>query len=259
MNLLDHCSEISHSPCYNRNPRAAALYTWAKMVYARNRASSPLEILSSLGLDPDVCRSGLDRWFPLLEDTFRRVRAKEGQQGGISIEDGIILYGVTRAVKPEIMIETGVAAGVSNSFISAALIENGHGLLYSIELPASEGAGRLLQDGGSFAWPLTGTGWAVPGKIREAIGDRNILILEDTRTALPKLLSTLPKVDIFFHDDLHTPEHMYWEYNLVWPKIPTGGMLISDDSNYGWLRFCREQGISAGASFNIQRLTALRK
>ncbi len=41
------------------------------------------------------------------------VRQKQGHQGGISLEDGVILYGIIRALKPQVVVETGVAAGVS--------------------------------------------------------------------------------------------------------------------------------------------------
>jgi predicted O-methyltransferase YrrM len=84
------------------------------------------------------------------------VRAAPGQQGGIGPEDGRLLYGIVRALRPENVSETGVAAGVSNVFLNAALVENGRGRLFSIELP-SECQGRLQQmesylHGQSVAW-----------------------------------------------------------------------------------------------------------
>jgi hypothetical protein len=85
------------------------------------------------------------------------------------------------------------------------------------------------------------------------------LTLQDVRTALPLLLNELPYVDIFFHDDLHTPDHMYWEYDAVWPMLSPRGVLISDDANHGWIKFCVEQGLNETAFHNVDRLCALRK
>jgi hypothetical protein len=62
---------------------------------------------------------------------------------------------------------------------------------------------------------------------------------------MPSLVRRLPPVDIFFHDDLHTPEHMKWEYDLVWPHHAPSGVLISDDANYGWLRFWPREAAAA--------------
>ena len=82
-------------------------------------------------------------------------RAAPGQQGGISLEDGRLLYGIVRALRPEYVIEAGVAAGVSNAFLNAALTKNGREQLFSIELP-SERQGRLQQDGVIFDWSVRG-------------------------------------------------------------------------------------------------------
>jgi methyltransferase family protein len=259
LNLPGHWNEITKTTCYKGHPRESALYTWAKWAYARHRVHSPQELIASLGFSVTAALAGLEHWFPVLTDVFERVRAREGHHGGISIEDGILLYGITRVLQPEIAIETGVAAGVSNSFINAALLQNGHGVLYSIELPPSDSGGRQHEDGGWFDWCRYGVGWAVPESIREGIGDRNRLILEDVRTALPALLRTVPQVNLFFHDDLHTPQHMKWEYDLIWPYISPGGVLLSDDSNYGWVRFCREHHMGSVGLLNLQRLTAVRK
>jgi hypothetical protein len=259
MNILSHFNEVFTAPYYRRSPLESLRYSYAKYKYAMGRVHTPEAFLKALGIAPEEAFDGYERWRPVLEKTFTSVRAKQGQQGGVSLEDGMVLYGIVRAMKPEYLIETGVAAGVSNSFLNAALLDNGFGNLYSIELPPAQSAAGMHQDGGVFAWPDSGVGWAVAPEIREAIGQRNVLILEDVRTALPALLERLPRVDLFFHDDLHTPDHMLWEYDTVWPHLSSKGLLLSDDSNFGWIRFCRERGVKEGYCMNLQRLTAVRK
>lgn len=259
MNLLEHVKEVLITPYYRRRPLESLWYSYAKWKFALHRVYTPEEFLEGLGISPRKALSGYSRWRSLLEDVVAQVREKQGHQGGVSVEDGVVLFGIVCALQPEYIVETGVAAGVSNSFINAALLENGHGTLYSIELPPAEsGAGRH-EDGGVFAWPETGVGWAVPAEIRKAIGKRNVLIMEDVRLALPKLLKTIPRVDLFFHDDLHTPDHMLWEYELIWPHLRTNGILLSDDSNFAWIRFCRDRHTKTRNYTNMQRLTAVLK
>jgi hypothetical protein len=48
---------------------------------------------------------------------------------------GPLLYVLIRALKPKIVLETGVASGVSTLFMLQALNHNTHGTLYSIDLP----------------------------------------------------------------------------------------------------------------------------
>jgi predicted O-methyltransferase YrrM len=83
--------------------------------------------------------------------------------------------------------------------------------------------------------------------------------LGDVRRALPELLRSVPCVDLFFHDDLHTPDQMLWEYELIWPKLRPGGVLVSDDVNHGWVQFCKKHAQNGRALHNVERLSALRK
>jgi Methyltransferase domain len=251
--------EVATTPYYRRRPVAALRFAYAKWVFSRSRVHDPMTFLTALDIDISTVMTGFQTWLPTFEKVVSAVRAHQGQHGGISLEDGTILYGITRALKPNTVIETGVAAGVSTAFISAALIDNGHGRLYSIELPPQESAARVHPDGGVFDWPDAGVGWAIPPQIRQALGQRHTLLLRDVRLALPALLSRLPDVDIFFHDDLHTPDHMLWEFELVWPHLRPGGVLISDDVNFGWIRFCRKHRLGERALDNMQRLSAVRK
>jgi predicted O-methyltransferase YrrM len=54
--------------------------------------------------------------------------------GSIDYESGTALYVLVRIFKPEVVVETGVANGVSSSFILKALDQNSRGKLYSIDL-----------------------------------------------------------------------------------------------------------------------------
>jgi Methyltransferase domain len=259
MSLTKFAQEVSQASHYRRRPIAALRYAYAKWVFRRFRQASPLKFLLGLGIDVDLAFLGFSKWRSQLESVISVVQSANRGQGGISLDDGRILYGLVRALKPDYVIETGVAAGVSTSFFGAALVENGRGRLFSIELPPELASRRALADGSLYAWRERGVGWAIPDEIRRALGDRHRLILQDVRIALPALLDELPCVDMFFHDDLHTPDHMYWEYEAVWAKLSPRGVLVSDDANHAWIKFCGERGLNETAFHNVDRLCALRK
>ena len=141
----------------------------------------------------------------------------------VNIKMGIEMYRLTRSLKPSIVLETGVHHGMSSAFTLRAMHDNHHGALYSIDLP---NATEQLKEGWS-------TGDLIPGFLR----NRWHLILGDSRERLPALLQRLKQVDIFFHDSLHTYNHMMFEYRTAWPYVRKG--LFSDDLWPHWVE-CRQ-------------------
>ena len=121
------------------------------------------------------------------------------------------LYCLVRAMRPSVVVETGVCYGASSEYILEALKANGHGVLYSIDL------------GNSPAEP--------PNDffVRPALKDRWRLIIGDSRRELPPLLARLGQIDLFHHDSLHTYEHMMWEYETAFPYLGANGVLSSHD------------------------------
>jgi hypothetical protein len=251
-------SELIGARCYRHSPLASARSLYAKWLFSRSRIQSPVEFLQTLGIDGVAALASFGRWRPILQTAMEQIAAKKTGQGGVSLKDGMILFGLVRALQPEYIIETGIAAGISTSFLAAALLENGHGHLYSIELSVSPNDELSLPDGARYSWQKHGVGWAIPREIRRSLNGNHSMILSDVRTALPPLVQSLPHVDLFFHDDLHTPEHMLWEYDIIWPKICVGGVLLSDDANYAWVEFCRRRGLN-NCLRNIDRLCGARK
>ena len=132
-------------------PQAAACHGTAAVrpmasVTRPARPSRPDQLPSGLGVESADAMQGYEGWSEHLHEV---VRASEEVDDalGVALPDGIVLYGLVRALRPEFVVETGIATGVSTSFISAALIENGAGRLYSIDLPSEEAANRVYPDG----------------------------------------------------------------------------------------------------------------
>jgi Methyltransferase domain len=130
-----------------------------------------------------------------------------------------------RALRPDVMIETGVERGYSAAVALAAMRENGSGRLFSVDLP------RLQVD------PDTFTGRLIPAHLR----DRWELSEGPSRQILPKLTARLDEVDIFLHDSDHSYAAQMAEYRIVWPVLRPGGLLVSDDVwNSALVDFARE-------------------
>ena len=124
-----------------------------------------------------------------------------------------VLYLITRLLKPNIVVETGVASGASSAYIIRALCDNNKGTLHSIDLPQ---AGLLKGDESGFVVP-------------ESLRYRWNLGIGDSKDLLVPLLRDIGEIDLFIHDSLHTYEHMMWEYNTVWDLIRSGGIFLSHD------------------------------
>jgi hypothetical protein len=154
-----------------------------------------------------------------------------------------VLYFFMRAIRPERVVETGVAAGFSTAYLLQGLADNGAGRMISIDLPTVEPTGRVDRDGvrdRSSVPDAERTGFVVPDDLRA----RWELRLGDARELLPRAFVEHPSVDVFFHDSDHSYDHMLWEYRTAWPHLRPGGWLLSDDvtRNAAFPDFCREVG-----------------
>jgi predicted O-methyltransferase YrrM len=154
-----------------------------------------------------------------------------------------VLYVVVRALRPTAIIETGVAAGLSSACILAALEQNGHGRLYSIDLPDAEKA--YLPALGVTPTALLPEGRAPGFLVPTTIRSRWSLNIGDTRQVLPRLVHDLPNVDVFLHDSEHTYQAMMFEYETVWPHLSPGGLILSDEVswNNAFPDFCQSHRV----------------
>lgn len=164
-----------------------------------------------------------------LEDVRRELSTQAYQSAAPYSKKVLNQYALVRALQPEMVVETGVANGVSTSYVLLAMEKNGRGHLHSIDIgdPASVPPGLA-------------PGWAVPERLR----GRWTMHLGDTRKLLPPLLERLGTLDLFIHDSLHTYEHMMFEFECAWPHIRPGGFLIADDAlwNASFEDFARRVG-----------------
>ena len=153
-----------------------------------------------------------------------------------------ILYHICRYSKPEIVVETGVNYGVSSAMILQALSDNSRGRLYSIDLPRVSYKAPFRTNYRDVSLPNNAEiGFVVPPELRE----RWTLTLGDSRVELPKLFHKVGPVGFFYHDSMHTREHMLFEYQTAYPRINPGGVIGSDDTtwNKAFDEFCDSKGL----------------
>jgi predicted O-methyltransferase YrrM len=122
-------------------------------------------------------------------------------------------YLICRLLEPAVVMETGVAYGVSSAFILRALEVNGRGVLHSIDLPP-------LIRGYERYWGVA---------VDTALKGRWRLYRGSSARVLPRLLEETGMVDLFVHDSLHTYRNMRREFELAWPRLRTGAALLADD------------------------------
>jgi predicted O-methyltransferase YrrM len=155
-------------------------------------------------------RSGFDAWMDRRAAQLDASRVTY-RLGSTSQFDCETIYLLVRALKPEVVVETGVCYGKSSAYILRALQENRRGALYSIDL------------GNTHDEPPND--YFIPRQLL----DRWHLIVGDSRRHLPPLLAQLGRIDLFHHDSLHTYEHMMWEYDTAFAHLDPDGVLSSDD------------------------------
>lgn len=171
---------------------------------------------------------------------------ERSSMGGTIGPTNEMLYLIVRATRPEVVVETGVAAGFTTAYILQGLHDNGIGRLVSIDLPTTDEGGRVNEDGITDKAHVPAsdlTGFVVPPSLR----DRWELHLGDSKILLPVVLERFSSVDLFLHDSAHSYLHMLGEYRTTWPRISKGGWLVSDDidANQAFDDFTREVGVRA--------------
>ena len=133
------------------------------------------------------------------------------------------LWCLIRHLRPERVVETGVAHGVTSRFILEALERNGAGHLWSIDLPPIDPEWR----------------WQVGIAVDPRLGHRWSYVQGSSRRRLCGVLAGLGPIDLFVHDSLHSARNVLFELEHAFPAVREGGALVVDDidANCGFHQF----------------------
>lgn len=188
------------------------------------KLESYLSFVETLGITPHNYKIPIDdNYITELEkqkkETVKLPEWSKGNIGAVSIQVGRQLYNLARKFSPSLIVETGVARGVSTSYILAAMHRNGVGHLHSVDILPN--AGILVNDD---------------------LKDRWTFHIGKSQDILPTL--DLDDIDIFIHDSLHTYKNMLWEFRWAYPRVKEGGLIISHDvhKNDSFFDFTDETG-----------------
>jgi Methyltransferase domain len=128
--------------------------------------------------------------------------------------------------RPDVVIETGVAHGISSRVVLEALSRNDRGHLWSIDLPHP------------LDHRLHGqTGVAVT----DAVRPRWTYLEGESRKMLPPLVVEVGKAELFIHDSLHTATNTLFEMEQAASIMSPGGVMLIDDirGHDGFATFAR--------------------
>jgi predicted O-methyltransferase YrrM len=118
-------------------------------------------------------------------------------------------YALVRAIRPRVVVETGVDKGLGSCVFAAALMKN-----------SAEGfPGRLI---GTDINPNA-------GYLLQAPYDRFGKVVYGDSLATLKNLNE--EVDLFIHDSVHTAEYEHAEFLAVQPKLSKNAVVLSDNSH----------------------------
>ena len=181
----------------------------------------------------------------LPEFTEKKERIKnvvDDAGGTIDQRSAAIYYVIMRARKPDLVVETGVANGLSSWIVLEAINKNESGKLISIDLPRqAEDVQEFLKqkdisttynDPRQVVAPKlpeekNEPGWIVP----ERLQDFWTLYLGRSQRVLPETVEEVQEMDIFIHDSEHTTSCMLFEYEFAWNWMAKDGLILSDDCN----------------------------
>lgn len=207
----------------------------AQMTGGRAVFTEPEAFLSDLFPGADVASLIAEHDEVQAELAQQRARADlvYGQVFDVEVGTSLCLYAMTRILKPEHVLETGVADGVSSFVFLAALARNGAGTLHSTDIRPNAGALVKEQD----QWDLFLLDRRAPAR------------------SLTNYVRGLPPLDIFVHDSLHRRAWQLKELRLAYARLRTGGVLASDDvdSSFAYGDFCAEAGLEPSLLFDQRK------
>jgi predicted O-methyltransferase YrrM len=140
---------------------------------------------------------------------LERANARQDAYMPISAEGGQLLYALTRAARPQTVVEFGTSFGISTIFLAAGVIDNGAGQVVSTELSTAKirAARENLHQAG------------VDGPVTVLAGD--------ARETLADVPGPIGLVLLDGWKDLYLPV-----LHLLEPRLAPGALVIADDSSF---------------------------
>jgi len=148
----------------------------------------------------------------------------------------MLSYAITRCLKPDVVLETGVGYGITSAVILRAMGHNDRGKLISIDLPP-------LSD------PYgTHTGLAVPQHLRK----RWALYFGSSRQLLPKVLRDTKNIGLFISDSANVYTLQRYEFESTWGVLSPGGAMVFNNIGRKFQRFLKS--VDKSGSYSVWQM-----
>jgi predicted O-methyltransferase YrrM len=176
--------------------------------WASKNTSSYATALKKIGLEGTL--KGLDK--TIIQDAINQSIKSNFKMGGAGHIH--LLYDCVKILKPEIVVETGVAYGWSSLSILKALDDNNFGKLFSIDMPYPRKKNEK------------DVGIVVPENLRQNWS----LIRKPDKPGLTETLKKIgKKIDICHYDSDKSWWGRHYAYPVLWNSLKSRGLFISDD------------------------------
>jgi predicted O-methyltransferase YrrM len=182
----------------------------------------------------DLCRIVEEGEFRATKAAIRKVTGDLLARGDLpfplsfNADSGLIdfCYALCRALRPPVVVETGVGYGVTSSTILAALAKNGCGELYSIDLPPLGDSSACSDIGIMVPWQHRSRWHLQRGSSRRLLSD----LLRSKRSS----------IGVFVHDSANVYPVQRMEMETVWPGLSAGGAMIVNNASAAFEGFVGE-------------------
>lgn len=143
-------------------------------------------------------------------DVLRSIPHDLGGGAGVPL-----LYALVRALKPRVVVETGVAAGFSSASILAAMEHNEEGRLFSSDFPYFR-----LENPEQYVGVV----------VEESFKHRWSLMLKGDEVNLPLIVRSIPsKIGLFHYDSDKSYDGRDFAMNVLRPYLADDAVIIMDD------------------------------
>jgi predicted O-methyltransferase YrrM len=204
-------ASLKLSECSLSNQRKMRVFQLPRRRQLKQTAQTSLQSTSYYAMWDAVTHFAKEvRTSEFMSDMIDR-RDAYGSEGVMGAVDCATLYGLTRWLRPIVLVESGGFIGMSSAFILRALADEKlvTSKLYSIELSEDCEQGALIPEDLRFSPGFV----PMRGRIEDFLKNDQ----------LPR------SIDMFLHDSSHSYQHMLWEFNQFWPRLRDGGLLVSHD------------------------------
>jgi hypothetical protein len=162
-----------------------------------------------------------------LEKTIHNTLQETGRTYYAQFPAPLELYAISRILKPDHIVESGVSSGISSAHFLMALKRNRKGTLHSIDYPSYSPTPKRTR--GQISWTIPygkDSGWAIPTSLRK----RWELHKGRSEDLLQGLLKRISTVNIFCHDSPWTAKHLEYELAALRPHLRSGSIVVADNS-----------------------------